>query len=244
MLAELRQVLETEPLARSNERDAFLTIAIALNMTAGRLGEARTLAGRMFQDSVRELHLAVVAETVDDFQTLRTHLSRIPPGVELRPLRYVRAGLYRDADDILARPEGRDGMNAAVARGELALRRGRRAEGVELLRSAIETTRNDTLSERYLAAESLATELARIGKQDEAINVLEDAAADVPRYARTGVSGAYWLRVLARLAQDYRNVGRVSDAETLEARLRKLLALGDADHPLLGQISQRQASSR
>ena len=48
-------------------------------MTAGRLGEARTLAGRMFQDSVRELHLAVVAETVDDFQTLRTHMSRIPP---------------------------------------------------------------------------------------------------------------------------------------------------------------------
>ena len=136
-------------------------------------------------------------------------------------------------------------MNAAVARGELALRRGRRAEGVELLRSAIETTRNDTLSERYLAAESLATELARIGKQDEAINVLEDAAADVPRYARSGVSGA---SLVAR-ARPVGSAGTATSVVSVTPRpwKRGLVSCwrsATPDHPLLGQISQRQASSR
>jgi tetratricopeptide (TPR) repeat protein len=184
MLGEVQHVLETEPLAKSNERDAFLTIAIAMNMTVGRQRHATALASRMFQDGVRELHLAVAAEAVDDVESMRTHMSRIPFGAELRPLRYVRAGLYREADDILARPDVRS-PNASVARGELTLRRGRRAEGIELLRGAIEMTRADTLSERYLAAESLATELVRLGEQDEALKVLEEAASDLPRFART-----------------------------------------------------------
>jgi tetratricopeptide (TPR) repeat protein len=238
MLDEIKRVLDSEPLAQGSERDAFLTIAMALSMTAGRLTEARELAERMFGEQLREVQLAVVADAIDDLRTVRTHLSRFPDGNDGRPLRYVRAGLYKQAAEILTVPSLQGGPHAAAARAEIAIHDGRHAEAIELLRKAIEMGRGNRLSERYLAAESLATELQRSHRPDEAIKVLEEAAADEPRYSLTGTSGAYWLRVLGRLAREYRASGRHQDAERIEQNLRELLAIADADHPLVIQLAK------
>lgn len=97
-------------------------------------------------------------------------------------------------------------------------------------------SRSQRLSERYLAAESLATELRRLGQSDDALGVLEAAAADEPTYTRTGISGAFWLRVLGRLAREYRDRGREADAQTIEQRLRRLLELADDTHPLVRSL--------
>jgi len=242
MLAEVRRVLDSEPLVKGSERDAFLNIAVAMSMTVGRLHEARDLAQRMFGDQLREVQLAVVADAVDDFDAVRTHLSRFPRQNDGRPLRYVRAGLYKQAAEILAIPGFRAGPNAEAALAELDIRSGRHTEAIERLRKAIASARSNRLSERYLAAESLATELQRSHRPDEAIKVLEEAAADEPVYATTGMSGAYWLRVLGRLIREYRTLGRDQDAEAKERQLRGLLTLADADHPLVLQLAHSPTS--
>ena len=53
----------------------------------------------------------------------------------------------------------------------------------------------------------------------------------------TGVSGAQWRRVLARLAGEYHARARSADGEGIEQRLRRLLALADPTHPLRMALS-------
>ena len=242
MLAEVRRVLDSEPLVKGSERDGFLTIAVGMSMTTGRLHEARDLAQRMFGDQLREVQLAVVADAVDDFDAVRRHLSRFPTQNDGRALRYVRAGLYKQAAEILAIP----GLRA-----DPMLKRPWQSSPFEVAGArrpwtgcskAIALARRNRLSERYLAAELLATELQRSHRPDEAIKVLEEAAADEPVYTATGMSGAYWLRVLGRLIREYRALGRDEDAEAKERQLRGLLALADAYHPLVLQLAHSPTS--
>ena len=89
--------------------------------------------------------------------------------------------------------------------------------------------------------ESLAGALDRTNRGSEALAVLEAAVAAEPRYAMTGVSGAFWLRVLGRLALAYRDHGDIPKAEAVEDRLRRLLVAADRDHPLVAQL---EATSR
>jgi tetratricopeptide (TPR) repeat protein len=194
----------------------------------------------MVDDAARDTQLAVIPDAVDDMAAVRRYLWRPATKGDGRPLRYVRAGLFDVAKEILAFPGNGPGLsgNAEAARGVLALRAGRSQEGIDLLRRSIERSRTDRLSERYLAAESLATELQRLGQHEEALSVLEAAAADEPTYLRTGVPGAFWLRVLARLAREYDVRGRSGDAETIRQRLGRLLALGDDTHPIRTELAR------
>jgi tetratricopeptide (TPR) repeat protein len=235
MLLEVQQVLDSDPLPTPVDRDALLTIAVGMQMSAGRLRDARSLSGRMFQERLRNLHLAVVADAVDDFATLRRHMSKVPVEGEARPLRFVRAGLYPQAENAMARNQSAQGFLEA-GRGELALRRGRTADGIEQLRQSVALGASNTLSDRYLAAESLARALERTNRRSEALAVLEATAAAEPRYATTGISGAFWLRVLGRLALAYRDRGDVLRAQAVEDRLRRLLVVADPDHPLVAQL--------
>jgi tetratricopeptide (TPR) repeat protein len=231
-LAEVRRVVDADPLPSPLDRDAVLTIAGAFEMSAGRLEHLRHALPRESQESLRHTKLAVVADVVDDFQTLHDEMLQVPIAGEMRALRYVRAGLYPQAEQILARGSGNAGF-FYTASGELALRRGQVADAIPLLQRGITAARRDTLSERYLGAESLADALERLGRKSEALDTLELAAADFPRYTRTGPSGAFWLRVLRRLARAYRERGRESDARAVEDRLKRFLVMADPDHPLL-----------
>jgi tetratricopeptide (TPR) repeat protein len=237
MLSVLRQVLDSKLLPSPVDRDALLTIAIGLTMSAGRLHEARELAESESQDRVRELHLAVLADALDDVPELRRHMRRVPLNGEDRALRFVRAGLYSEAESIMGRVNDSEGYTD-TARGELALRRGRVPEAIEALQRGVDRASTHTLSELYLGAESLASALERQNRHDEALKALEAAAAQEPRYTRTGPSGAFWLRVLARLSRAYRERGRTTDAEAVDSRLRRLLAFADPDHPLLVQLTR------
>jgi tetratricopeptide (TPR) repeat protein len=238
MMREVQQVLDEDPLPGPADRDALLTIAIALEMSAGRLQDARGLVERMFQARLREFHLAVLADAVDDQSTLRRHLVHVPLEGEQRALRFVRAGLYREAEYVMARSGGGEGYTE-TARGELALRRGHVADAIEDLQRGVDLASTHTLSERYLGAESLATALERLHRNDQALKVLEAAAAAEPRYTRTGPSAAFWLRALDRLSRTYRDLGRTADADAVDARLRRLLISADSDHPLVIQLAHR-----
>ena len=85
MLLEVQRVLDSDPLPTPADRDALLTVAMGMQMTAGRLHDARSLSGRVFQERLRNLHLAVIADAVDDFAKLRDHMSQVPVEGEGRP---------------------------------------------------------------------------------------------------------------------------------------------------------------
>jgi tetratricopeptide (TPR) repeat protein len=237
MLRELQQVLDANPLPAPVDRDALLTIAVGLDMSAGRLKNARRLVDLMFQDRIRELHLAVLADAVDDAESMRRHMERVPVDGEERPLRFARAGLYEQAEYVIAHNQGLNGF-IETALGELARRHGRFSEAVEHLARGLKAETN-TLSDLYLGSESLADALEHLNRRDEALDVLEKAAATTPLYTRTGPSGAFWLHTLNRLSREYRDRGRVADAHAIDARLRGFLSLADRDHPLVLQLAQR-----
>ncbi len=51
---------------------------------------------------------------------------------------------------------------------------------------------------------------------------------------------ALWLRIQAALASLYRETGRDEDARKIEDKLRRSLALADADHPILRQLDRTE----
>ena len=73
--------------------------------------------------------------------------------------------------------------------------------------------------------------------------MLEEAAAAKARYR----SGLFWgafgrFRVQARLAREYRTLGRVDEAVAIEDDVLHMLKYADADHPIVLQIQEAQSA--
>ena len=83
--------------------------------------------------------------------------------------------------------------------------------------------------------------LSRVGKE-AASHVLERAyeakGKDCPCVG--DMSGAWWQRDGLQLADLYRKMGRVPQAEKVEDELRKMLIYADADHPILRELQKRE----
>jgi hypothetical protein len=91
----------------------------------------------------------------------------------------------------------------------------------------------------FLAIESLALAYTKQGRLNSALSVLEQGSAEKTRvYRDTGMLGALWLRIEWQRARLYRKLGRQEEARKVEAELRKLLTLADADHPILVQLQK------
>ena len=84
------------------------------------------------------------------------------------------------------------------------------------------------------------------GRTDDAIAVLEDATR---REMWPGcVMSAYqqrclerWMRARDRLASVYHQTGRTTEADGVDAELRRLFAVADPDYPPLVRLDARQA---
>jgi hypothetical protein len=87
-------------------------------------------------------------------------------------------------------------------------------------------------------ASQLASALESVGRLPEAIAALERVGTD-----RAGVvilnTLVPWLRGRAQLARLYRKDGQDEKAREVEAHLLKLLAVADADHPLVKELRAR-----
>jgi len=132
-----------------------------------------------------------------------------------------------------------------LAWGELALRRGETSDAIERLERGLELTSADSLIDFYLGSESLATAWQQLGNETQALRVLEDAAHVKARYLPYGLVGAGAFgrfRVQAGLAREYRRLEHIDEAEALEADVLRMLAYADADHPIVRQIRESQAS--
>ncbi len=130
--------------------------------------------------------------------------------------------------------------------GAIQLARGRPAEAAAALREVMPAVRDAPPpilsaggSQGQYAAVKLAAALEAIGNVSEAIATLEQAVAD-----RVGVTIANtpnrWVRANAQLARLYRKNGEEAKVRAIEARLLKLLAAADADHPLVMELRGRR----
>ena len=126
------------------------------------------------------------------------------------------------------------------------LARGRTGPAVAALRDVMPAIRSAAPgvfsaggSQGQYAALKLAAGLEALGNLPEAIKTLEDATRD-----RVGVtignSVNRWVRASAQLARLYRKNGQEPQAQAIEARLIKLLAAADQDHPLVIELRGRR----
>ena len=84
----------------------------------------------------------------------------------------------------------------------------------------------------YLASDSLALAWLAQDEPSRAARVLEEVAFPDVRV------GFHWLTVELRRAQVYRQLGRVGEAEQIDAGLRTLLAHADPDHIILRALKR------
>jgi hypothetical protein len=151
----------------------------------------------------------------------------------------VRAGLFDRAwqRDLGQRREDYQ----KLALGELILAEGYPEAAIPHLEKWSELTQASDLQDADIACESLATAWTLLGGQSDAIKTLE-SCIDNPRQFPSPIAplGFWKLRLSAHLAKLYRQTGRVAEAEAIEARVRRLLAMADRDFPLLQELGGPQ----
>jgi tetratricopeptide (TPR) repeat protein len=88
------------------------------------------------------------------------------------------------------------------------------------------------------AASAFASALESVGRFSEAIDEIERAGTDRADIVSGNTLGL-WLHGRAQLARLYRKNGQNDRAREVEAHLLKLLAMADADHPLVQELRAR-----
>jgi tetratricopeptide (TPR) repeat protein len=120
--------------------------------------------------------------------------------------------------------------------GQLALVEGRFAEAEALLTRAA-TQFPPANNQGLKIARQLADAHVGQGRPDTAIRLLEEATRQRVDLAH----GWEWLRARDRLAELYRQTGRLADADAVDRELATLLAVADDDHVVKRRIAARAA---
>lgn len=172
---------------------------------------------------------------------VKTHLHRLyyyPVGTSDSML-MSRVGMWADVETTLENAS--PGPDYQLTAGELALDQGHTAKGVALLESGLKAHASWPVNAFFLGSESLAKTYEKQGKFDDALRILLQASAAKPRIFPQ-CSPAFWLRTELQLADLYRTMGRVPEAEKVESDLRKMLVFADADHPIVLALQKRSSS--
>jgi serine/threonine-protein kinase len=150
---------------------------------------------------------------------------------------FVEAKMFEQAGqlvDVWRSQAGAESL-AILVDAQLALAQGRVTHGVQLLD---ELTRiPDQFWIRRNASLLLARSWMGRGEYARAVTTLEDVVRQPLANPFESLIPEY-LRVRERLAQAYRGVGRISEAEVIEADLRKILAVATDDHPMKRRLSR------
>ena len=218
----------------------------AFYVAFGQLGKAERL-WESFPENWRPGFMAGIADARGDQQTLQDYMRAwrvvgLPSAFNTYLSRQIRAGLTPDPAVLEAAPRFRQQLVA----GELAFRRRDWGKAIASLEPALESgVGNNKRSWFYRASESRATAYLEVGDETQVLHVLERAAQDKPLYhGRDGIGTANdWLRVQARLAREYRRLGRIVEAVAIEDDVLHMLKYADADHPIVLQIREARAEA-
>ena len=209
----------------------------SLYATLGRLDQARAIvrASRDMTPHEQDYFVMMAHDQQDDPELLRRFLrdrTTVPEIPERVGSIYFDAGMIDEAQALVAQAP----LDLYV--GQLALVQGRLDEAVRTLGRVMRGSQGVGDPGPLRAARKLADALVQQGRTDEAAAAL----AAIPREPTTAgaASGYEWLKVRDRLAVVYRDAGRVTDAEGVEAELLSLLAVADVTHPIKRRVEQLQ----
>ncbi|HKI86092.1 MAG TPA: hypothetical protein VKA53_05035, partial [Thermoanaerobaculia bacterium] len=178
--------------------------------------------------------LALVSWARGDAHGIEEHLRDLPPSY-FDVMMLARAGFARQAEAALGKPSevassgayaSADVYHAALS--HLALVRGKTPGAVDSLERAATALRGEDSSFYFMTVEALADAHEALGDQAAALAALEVASRERPNLPEPFL-GAFWIRTEAHRARLLRRMGRVPEAEKVEADLRVLLALADPD---------------
>jgi tetratricopeptide (TPR) repeat protein len=228
-------------------------------LALGRIRDAeRFLVSRLEPDAAHNPHwsaasLAVVRE---DPPSIRRHLTSFLAGrrgwPNARPMMFIRAGMLDEARrGMAAAAVGgfRNSVSVAtieIGLGELGLKAGDINGAIAHLQKGLALLKGSRLHEYHMGCESLAIALDRAARSREVIPTLEACAAERPRIGPGGVmftQPSMWMRLKLRLAEEYRNVGRIAEATATENEVRRLLVYADTDHPLVKRLEAMAGST-
>ena len=262
-LAALNEVVASGPPQTSRARDLWLSNASLSYHMLGMLDAAHDMGLQIASEQPRCGALYFVAWARADLQAARDPLQCVArpaasgAGNRTRALILLaRAGAPEEAREVLewwkaqpVDPPTVMGLSPArvvaalmrTVRGELARLEGRLGEAIPLLEQGLAELQLNNPEVGtfgpldYLVSDSLALAWLAQGEPPQAARVLDEAAQRFPVTMRTGFS---WLTVELRRAQVYRQLGRVEEAEQIEAGLRTLLAHADPDHVILRALKR------
>jgi tetratricopeptide (TPR) repeat protein len=215
-------------------------------LNLGRMGAAR----QMFQSMTGPPeHLALVALGFNDAPAVQKHLSLIPASHRAAIL-MARAGLVSEAETMMADPQAPNrayapflpGVWETLARGELALARGRTADAIPLLEKAVQSLRPWPTSYFFLGSEALARAWQQQGDVAKSLAVLEDASEYGAPAVFWGPAPFFWMKNELRRAELYRSVGRETDSRRIHSELAKLLTHADPDFPILRELRRLEVA--
>jgi tetratricopeptide (TPR) repeat protein len=218
-------------------------------LTLGKLRTAEEFFHRLSDPTFNLTGLSLLRGNQRELQRLSSALVAHSYDVPLTiGILLARSGLTDEAERVLAENKGESGSallsgTLEAARGELAMARGQTAEAIHQLRESQKRTRVFGRAAFLLGLESLASALARQGDPEGAIRVLELGSKQRHVAFHWVSNGFLWTRNQFLLAQLHRKVGRAADAQRIEAELLNLLALADADHPILVELRRLQPVS-
>jgi tetratricopeptide (TPR) repeat protein len=154
----------------------------------------------------------------------------------------IRFGMLREAEGLRRKMAAAldnptvPGANLLTVDGQLALARGDTAKGVALLEQAQALPMYEGGTVAWIGYEALATAYRKEGHLTDAARVLQ-RAGDIP--VNWNLSPVFILRVRLQLADIFRELGRVGEAEHVEVDLRKRLMFADGDHPIVKALARR-----
>ena len=239
--------------------DNFEWDLVKLALVLGHLHEAEEIGATVSPHDAyyQPLGQAVVAFYRGDLATARQQLRRLPKTlpdgaaengvVENAASMMIPLGMLPEASDLGRRMSALDEKDerpnqrgSLTIKGQLALARGESENGIAILEQALRYC-DERRTSTAMVYESLADAYRKQHKLDDALRVLQQGAS----YWGTpgNWSPPYRMRVRLKLADLYRELGRTSDAEKVEAGLEKDLAFADADHPILVALQHRQRSN-
>ncbi len=117
-----------------------------------------------------------------------------------------------------------------IVEGALSLAAGETEAAVELLEPSLAAERQRNSVTYFVGTDLLASAYRTLGRTESALRVLEIASRQRHRSFPSGAM--VWLRTESRLAETYRELGRDAEARRVEARLRDVLRLADAEFPI------------
>jgi tetratricopeptide (TPR) repeat protein len=248
----LRIVSRSAALSDSRQDTATVHSIANFYLLLGRLRDAERWWKLEENAMDRESAFAMIAFDRGDVKAMGRHLRLIKetPGARLLrlPFLLLRAGLLTDAESEIQATEklGLVPPNYFdIARGEVCLARGRKEEGIALLRQGLKIVEVAS-GASLMGSKSLAGVLEKDGKLKEAAEVLERAAESLGRIAILyGYdTGSMWMKNRIQLAGLYRRMGREQEARKIEDELRKLLACADPDHALVRELNQPRPAAK